>query len=205
MEKQKHAVTLANTRCLRAALTLWKAKLKEKRQVVWRNDMRAKMKTIREKRDSKIQKDAWAKWRQSFRSHLSELQHNERVVLRFFLRWKSSLSKLDSFETTADRFYHRTTCSAVLQTWKRWKRALAIRDAERAVTAKIGLRVGREVMQMWKKYTYVHSPKRITRVWKPIHPRSYERQTAIGFHDVHVMKQAIRSWKTAQDRIRVGR
>jgi protein SFI1 len=205
MEKQKHAVTLANTHCLRAALTLWKAGLKEKRQITWRNDMRAKMKTIREKRDSKIQKDAWAKWRQSFRSHLSELQYNERIVLRFFLRWKSSVSKLDSLDIAAEQFYRRTTCSAVVQTWKRWKRALAVSDAEKAVTAKIGLRVGREVMQRWKKYTYVHFTNTNTRFWKPTRLSSYERQTAIGFYDVHVMKQAIRSWKTAQDRIHVGR
>ncbi|KAG8217745.1 Sfi1 spindle body protein-domain-containing protein [Butyriboletus roseoflavus] len=183
MGKQKHAITLGNTRCLRAALTLWKAKLKEKRQIAWRNDMRVKMKATREKRDLKIQKDAWAKWRQSFRSHLSELQYNERIVLRFFLRWKSSLSKLDCLETAADHFYRRSTCSAVMQTWKRWKRALAVSDAEKAVTAKISLRINREVMQVWKKHAYDH-------------------QTATGFYDVHVMKQAIRSWKTARDRIR---
>jgi len=118
------------------------------------------MKTTRERRDLKVQKDAWAKWRQSFRSHLSELQYNERVILRFFLRWKSSLSKLDSLETVADQFYRRTTCGAVVQTWKRWKRALVVGDAEKAVTAKIGLRVRREVMQRWKKYTYVHFPKK---------------------------------------------
>ncbi|KAF8559809.1 hypothetical protein OG21DRAFT_496214 [Imleria badia] len=182
MEKQKHAVTLANAHCLRAALTLWKAKLKDKRQIAWRNDMRAKMKTVREKRDLKIQKDAWAKWRQSFRSHLSELQYNERIVLCFFLRWKSSLSKLHCLEGAAEQFYRRTTCSAVVQSWKRWKRALAISDAEKAVTAKISLRVNREVMQMWKRYTH-------------------ERQTAIGFYDVYVMKRAIRSWKTSRDRI----
>ncbi|KAF8136617.1 hypothetical protein EV363DRAFT_1320052 [Boletus edulis] len=182
VEKQKHAITLANTRCLRAVLTLWKIKLKEKRQVTWRNDMRTKMKTIREKRDLKIQKDAWAKWRQSFRSHLSELQYNERIVLRFFTRWKSRLSKLDCLETAAEQFYRRTTCSAVLQTWKRWKRALAIKDAEKAVATKIGLR--------------------LSQVCKPIRLRSYERQTAIGFYDVYVMKRVIRSWKTAQDRIR---
>ena len=116
------------------------------------------MKTIREKRELKIQKDAWAKWRQSFCSHLSELQYNERILLRFFLRWKSSLSKLDSLRTTADQFYRRTTCSAVLHTWKRWKRAVAISDAEKAVTAKIGLRINREAIQVWKKYTCVHSP-----------------------------------------------
>ena len=119
--------------------------------------MRAKMKTVREKRELKIQKDAWAKWRQSFRSHLSELQYNERIILRFFLRWKSSLSKLDGLEAAADRFYCRAECSAVVQTWKRWKRALAVRDAERAIAAKVGLRVKREVIQVWKKYTYVYS------------------------------------------------
>ncbi|KAI9571309.1 Sfi1 spindle body protein-domain-containing protein [Boletus coccyginus] len=183
VEKQNHAVTLANSRCLRAVLTLWKVKLKEKRQIAWRNDMRTKMKTTRERRDLKVQKDAWAKWRQSFCSHLSELQHNERVILRFFLRWKSNLSKLDSLETAADQFYRRTACSAVVQTWKRWKRALAVGDAEKAVATKIGLRVRREVMQRWKKYTY-------------------DRQSAIGFYDVYVMKQAVRSWKTARDRIR---
>lgn len=155
-EKQKHAVTLANTRCLRAALTLWEAKLKQKRQIAWRNDMRAKMKTVREKRDLKIQKDAWAKWRQSFRSHLSELQYNERIILRFFLRWKSSLSKLDRLETAADQFYRRSRCSAVVQTWKRWKRALAVSDAEKAVSAKISLRINRDVMQVWKKHACVH-------------------------------------------------
>lgn len=159
MEKEKHAVALANTRCSRAALTLWKAKLKQKRQIAWRNDMRAKMKTVREKRDLKIQKDAWAKWRQSFRSHLSELQYNERVVLRFFLRWKSSLTKLDRLETVADRFSRRSTCSAIVQTWKRWKRALAVSDAEKALTVKISLRVSREVMQVWKKHACVHSQK----------------------------------------------
>ena len=159
MERQKHAVALTNARCLRAALTLWKAKLKEKRQVAWRHDMRARMKTIRGTRDLKIQKDAWAKWRQSFRSHLSELQYSERIVLRFFLRWKSSLSKLDYLDTAAEQFYHRTACSAVVQTWKRWKRAFAISDAEKVVTAKIGLRVRRGVMQKWKKYACVHSQK----------------------------------------------
>ncbi|KAG9318710.1 hypothetical protein JVU11DRAFT_806 [Chiua virens] len=182
-DKQSHAVTLANTRCLRAAMMLWKLRLKEKRQVVWRNDMRAKMKTIREKRELKIQKDAWAKWRQSFRSHLSELQYNERVVQHFFRRWKSSLLKLDRMEVAAEQFYRRTTCSAVVQTWKRWKRALATSEAERVVTTKAGLLIKHDVMRMWKKYTF-------------------DRQTAARFYDVHVMKQAIRSWKTAQDRIR---
>lgn len=164
--------------------------------------MRAKMRTVREKHDSKIQKDAWAKWRQSFRSHLSELQYNERIVLRFFLRWKSSLSKLDRLETAADQFRRRSTCSAVVQTWKRWKRALAVSDAEKAVTARLNLRINREVMQVWKKHACVHYS--FTRVWKPTPLRSYDRQTATGFYDVYVMKQAIRSWKTARDRIRVG-
>lgn len=153
MEKHRHADTLANTHCLRAALMLWKTKLKEKRQVAWRNDMRAKMKTVREKRDLKIQKDAWEKWRQSFHSHLSELQHNERIAQRFFLRWKANLSKMDRLEVAADQFYRRTTCSAVLQTWKRWRRVLAVRDAEKVVKAKVGSRINRKVMQVWKKKT----------------------------------------------------
>ena len=162
------------------------------------------MKTVREKRELNVQKDAWAKWRQSFRSHLSELQYNERLILRYLLRWKSRLSKFDSLETAADRFYRRTTCSPVLHTWKCWKRALALRDAEKAVTAKIGRRVKYGVVQVWKKHTCVHSPKFSTRVGEQTRLHSYDRQIAIGFYNVYVMKVAIRSWKAARDRIRVG-
>ncbi|KAF9227630.1 hypothetical protein BS17DRAFT_725990 [Gyrodon lividus] len=183
LQRQEHVATLANTRCLRAAMAVWKAKLKEKRQVAWRNDMRAKMKTIRKKRELKIQKDAWAKWRQSFRSHLSELQYNERIVIQFFLRWKSSLSKVDRLGANADQFHRRTNGSTAMLAWKCWKRALAIRNAEKAVETKIGLRVKCEVMQVWKNHTRDH-------------------QAAAGFYDVYVIKQAIRSWKAARDRIR---
>ncbi|KIJ69246.1 hypothetical protein HYDPIDRAFT_79460, partial [Hydnomerulius pinastri MD-312] len=183
LERQEQVDTLANTRCLRAAMAMWKAQLKEKRQVAWRQDMRAKMKATREKRELKIQKDAWAKWRQSYCSHLSELQYNERIVIRFFLRWKTSLSKVDQLEAVADKFHQRTNGSANLLAWKRWRRALAVRNAEKAVKAKAGLRIKGEVMEVWKKHTRDH-------------------QAAVGFYDVYVMKQAIRSWKTARDRIR---
>ncbi|KIK93706.1 hypothetical protein PAXRUDRAFT_828690 [Paxillus rubicundulus Ve08.2h10] len=182
LKRQEHVATLANTRNLRVAVTIWKVKLKEKRQIAWRNDMRAKMKTVREKRELKVQKDAWAKWRQSFRSHLSELQYNERVVMRLFLRWKSSLSKIDRLEANADGFHQRPNGSASMVVWKRWKRALEIRNAEKAVESKAGLRVKCEVMQVWKKHTY-------------------DRQAAAGFYDVYVMKQGIRSWKAARDRV----
>ncbi|KAF9246283.1 hypothetical protein BU15DRAFT_85063 [Melanogaster broomeanus] len=183
LERQEHVATLANTRRLRAAMAMWKAGLKEKQQIAWRNDMRAKMKTVRGKRELSIQKDAWAKWRQSFRSHLSELQYSERIVMRSFLRWKTTLSQIRRLEATAYQFHRRTNSSDAILAWKRWKRMVAIRNAEKVVRSNVGLRVKCEVIQVWKKHTH-------------------DRQAAAGFYDVYVMKQVIRSWKAACDRIR---
>ncbi|KAH7889441.1 hypothetical protein F5I97DRAFT_530889 [Phlebopus sp. FC_14] len=183
LERRQSAVRHADSSCLRRAMTVWKAKLKLKRQVMWRNDMREKMKLTRQKRETKVQKDAWAKWRQSYRSHLSELQYNERVVMKFFLQWKTRLVRLDRLEATADGFSRRPNGSTAVQTWKFWRRALSIRNAEKLVQGRVGLRVTSEVMEIWKKHTR-------------------NRQAADVFYDLYVMKAAIRSWKTVLDRIR---
>ncbi|KAH7912247.1 hypothetical protein BJ138DRAFT_1178988 [Hygrophoropsis aurantiaca] len=183
LEHREQIAKLADQRCLRSAMTAWKARLKEKRQIAWRNDMRAKMKITREKREAKLRKDAWAKWRQSYRSHLSEQQYNERLVMRFFRRWNAQVAKTDRMEATADEFYGAHEGRVMANCWKRWHRVLVVRDAEKMVARKVGMRVMGEVMDVWKK-----------------HLRSHQRADA--FYDVVVLKGAIRSWKAARDRIR---
>ncbi|KAH7929761.1 hypothetical protein BV22DRAFT_1080370 [Leucogyrophana mollusca] len=184
IEQREHVATIADNRCLRTAMAAWKTRLKEKRQIAWRNDMRTKMKITREKREAKLRKDAWAKWRQSYRSHLSEQHYNERLALRFLRRWKMRLTKADHMEAVADEFVRAHEGSAVTKCWKQWKRALAVKDAEKTVVQKVGIRVMADVMDVWKKHVRDH-------------------QRADAFYDVVVLKGAIRSWKTAQDRIRL--
>lgn len=183
LDRDERAACVANVRRLRVAMAMWRWKLKERRQLTWRNAMRAKMKTIREKREYNIQRGAWSQWRHAYCCRLAEMRFMERLVGRFFFRWKMKLANLDSLEISAANFLERPTCSAVGHAWKLWRRALRIRIAAQLVTANAGLRVKREVVDIWKKRTRDH-------------------QLAREFHDVCILKRSIRSWKAARDRIR---
>lgn len=149
------AASIADARYLHFALGVWKAKHKQKKQLQWRSDMRAKMKTVRERHDIKLIRGAWVKWQQSHRSFLSELQHNERIVARYFLRWKNVLLKLDRMDSAADSFSRRIKGSAAHRAWKHWQKAMATRDAEKTVAHKVSLRIKGKVMDLWKQQTYV--------------------------------------------------
>jgi protein SFI1 len=147
------AASIADARCLRFALDVWGAKHKQKKQLQWRHDMRAKMKTVRERHETKLVKYAWVKWQQSHRSLLNEQQYNERIVARFFLRWKNSLLKLDRMDSAADGFSQKIKGSAAHRAWKHWQKAMAARDAEKTVAHKLALRIKGTVMDLWKKQT----------------------------------------------------
>ncbi|KAG2041676.1 hypothetical protein BDR03DRAFT_1072733 [Suillus americanus] len=184
LEMHARAASIADARCLRFALDVWGAKHKQKKQLQWRHDMRTKMKTVRERHETKLVKYAWAKWQQSHRSLLNELQYNERMVARFFLRWKNSLLKLDHMDSAADEFSQRIKGSAAHRAWKHWKKAMAARDAGKTVAHKAALRIKGMVMDLWKKQTHEH-------------------QTADAYRDVAILKRAISTWKTTRDRMRV--
>ncbi|KAG1754575.1 hypothetical protein EDB19DRAFT_664351 [Suillus lakei] len=184
LETHARAASIADARCLRFVLDVWGAKHKQKKQLQWRHDMRAKMKTVRERHETKLVKYAWVKWQQSHRSYLNELQCNERIIARYFLRWKNSLLKLDHMDSAADDFSQRIKGSAAHRAWKHWQKAMAARDAGKTVAHKAALRIKGSVMDLWKKQTR-------------------ERQTADAYRHVAILKRAIRTWKATRDRIRV--
>lgn len=109
------------------------------------------MKIVREKRESKLRKDAWAKWRQSYRSHLSAQHYTERLVIRFYSRWKKQLLEVDHRNAVADEFYRATGEKAMERCWSSWKRALEMRNAEKVVAEKVEVRVMHEALTVWKK------------------------------------------------------
>jgi protein SFI1 len=145
--------TLANNQRLRAALTSWRLRLKEKRRMDWQNDMRRKMKMVREKREASLRKDAWAKWRQSYRSHLSGQHYIERLVFRFFQRWKTRLLEVDHQEAVGDEFLGGQEHKVVERCWNYWKRTTELRNAERSALDSVGLRIMGDALEVWKKHT----------------------------------------------------
>lgn len=153
LELYDRVSALANNRGLRAALATWKSRLKEKKQTEWRNDMRRKMTSVREKREAKLRKDAWAKWRQSYRSHLSEQHYAERLVLRLFRRWKTRFLAVDHLEVVGDQFLDAKENRAVERCWTFWRRAVELRNVERTVSESVGLRIMGNTMEVWKQHT----------------------------------------------------
>ncbi|TFY66150.1 hypothetical protein EVG20_g4945 [Dentipellis fragilis] len=174
---------LADEKVLKTALDAWTAKLKQKKQLQWRNDMRARMKSVREKRESKLRKDAWAKWRQSYQSHLSGQHYTERLVLRSFNQWKQKLVLLDDQERIADEFAASREQQVVGRSWDMWRGAVELKNTEAVVNSRVMLRIARNVLARWKL-------------------RMTENRDADAFRDQSVMKAAIRSWKAARHRIR---
>ncbi|KAI0637076.1 hypothetical protein C8Q77DRAFT_1215897 [Trametes polyzona] len=174
---------LSDRRCLKRALHVWKLKLKEKKQIQWREDMRARMKAVRERDELRLKKDAWAKWRQSYRSHLSDHHFARKLVIRFFNRWKDKVRSLDGLDAAAEHFVYAKEERAVERCWDTWRRATQLRLAEKSLRERMDLRIMANAMDVWKRH-------------------AEEYRIADQFQDVLVVKHAFRRWKAAQQRIR---
>lgn len=175
--------TLSDKKCLKAALTVWQNKHMLKKQAMWRDEMRNKMKLIREKRESKLQKDAWAKWRQLYQSHLSRQHYTERLVLRLFNLWKQKLARIDGLEGKIDGYVKTREKSVVARSWDMWRRAADLKNLEAALAARVSTQIARDALGKWKQ-------------------QMQKLRTADAFYDVLVQKSAMRRWKASQNRIR---
>lgn len=150
-ELYQRVSALSDNRRLKLAIQLWKMKLKEKKQSDWRNEMRTKMKIVRDARESKLRKDAWAKWRQSYQSHLSDRHYSQRLVLRFFQKWKAKFGQVDDLDAVADHFAYGKEQILMEKCWDLWRRALELRRAETVMAERVGLRVMGDAMNVWKR------------------------------------------------------
>lgn len=167
--------------------------------------MRNRMKMVRDSRDRKLKKDAWMNWRHSFKAQLSDQHFSERLVVRFFKRWRRKVTSLEQLDAAAEHFVVSKEHTQIERSWDVWRRAAEIRKAERFMTEKVSRRVLGEVMGVWKNRLFVLFPlSRIVRVnsFNLFLFRSTVR-IAEQFYDLLVMKRTMRSWKTAQERIRV--
>ncbi|KAK0197165.1 hypothetical protein F5146DRAFT_1099463 [Armillaria mellea] len=176
------ANAMADERQMKKAFSHWRRSLVGKQNENWRNSMRSKMKIVRTKREQRVRKDAWAKWRQSYRSHLSDQHYNERLSLRIFKRWKAKLSAVDSLEDIADEIRHARAEHAVERCWAHWRQTIQLRAAENVIAEQIGQRVKRQVMITWRKQVN-------------------DLYSAEEYRNLIVIKSAMRRWKAAQSLI----
>ncbi|KAK0240195.1 CTLH/CRA C-terminal to lish motif domain-containing protein [Armillaria nabsnona] len=173
------ANAMADKRQMKKAFFRWRRSLVAKQNENWRNSMRSKMKIVRTKREQRVRKDAWAKWRQSYRSHLSDQHYKERLSLRIFKRWKAKLSAVDGLEDVADEVQHARAEHAVERYWTRWRQMTHLRAAESVIAQQVGQRVKRQVMKTWRK-------------------QMNDLYSAEEYRNLVVIKSAMRRWKAAQ-------
>ncbi|GLB35015.1 putative sfi1 spindle body protein [Lyophyllum shimeji] len=182
-ELYRRIASLSDNRGLKHAFSTWRARLKQKEQDKWRQQMRQKMKIIRDKREQKIRKDAWAKWRQSYRSHLSGQHYTANLVHRFYYCWKKRLSAIIELEDIADNALQASQGRVAERCWNCWRDATELRNSERIMSERVGLRLMGDAMAAWQR-------------------KLRDRRLATHFYQLVLMKKAIRSWKASRDRIR---
>lgn len=151
-EMYLRVAALSNRRCLKRFFQVWKLKLKEKKQIHWREDMRGRMKIVRERDELRLKKNMWAKWRQSYLSHLSEQRFARKVLVRAFHRWKARLKKLDEMEAAADHFVYVREDQTLDRYWETWRRAAELRRAEMTMRQRVDLRIVANAIDIWRQH-----------------------------------------------------
>ncbi|KAI1795981.1 hypothetical protein LXA43DRAFT_697884 [Ganoderma leucocontextum] len=177
---------LSDRRWLKRFYYIWKHKDKERKhhrkQLEWREDMRARMKTVRERGELRLKKDMWSMWRQSYLSRLAEQQFSRRVLARFFDRWKARLRKLDELEAAADYFEHDQDEKLRNRLWDAWRHRIEMHHVENTITARVNLRIMTNAMDIWRR-------------------TQEQYHIAERFNNMMVLKHTLCRWQAARARI----
>ena len=147
--------SLSDRRLLKRFYYLWKQKGRERKhhrkQLEWREDMRSRMRAVRERDELRLKKDMWSKWRQLYLSRIAEQQCARKVLARFFERWSARLRKLDELEAAADYFEHVQDEKLRSRSWDVWRHRTELRVAEKTVSLRVNLRILTTAMDVWRR------------------------------------------------------
>ncbi|KAN0140828.1 Sfi1 spindle body domain containing protein [Lactarius tabidus] len=181
-EQAAHADARAKVCCQKTTLVRWHAHLQERQKAAWRADMRTRMHTVRSLRDAALRRDAWAHWRRLYQSRLLQQRVEARLVERCLVRWRSKLHEMEALQGRADEFVVMKEGRVVDRCWDEWRRTTELRSAERIIAEKVGARVVRESVVLWRQ-------------------RTHEQQRADALHNLAVKRFAFNRWTNAYGRI----
>jgi protein SFI1 len=151
----KRVSLLADTRLLRAVLHTWDARMMNRRRAATQHAMQVKLSDFRRIREQRILKDAWSKWRQSYRSHLAQQYHQERLVFQAYRRWKDRILGYRDMEIRAVQYSTDKVWTLAGVLWCHWNAKTPIAYAERIVTEKRAKRIVRHALTIWHRQLYV--------------------------------------------------
>jgi protein SFI1 len=148
---QNQQIIEFSKRHLKTAFRVWQTKLKQKQQLVWRSEMRQKMKFIKNKLELKIKKDAWAKWRQLQLSHRADKHYQLCLLIRLFARWKTKLRQVSEMVDVANEYATHVDLKVADRCWDYWKRATVSRHQELVVIQRVDFRIMVNAFDQWKQ------------------------------------------------------
>jgi protein SFI1 len=148
---QNQQIVEFSKRHLKTAFRVWQAKLKQKQQLVWRSEMRKKLKIIKNKLDLNVKKDAWAKWRQLQLSRRADRQYRLFFLVHFFARWKTKLRQVSEMADVANEYASHLDLKVADRFWDYWKRAAISRHRELVVVQRVDWRIMVNAFDRWKQ------------------------------------------------------
>lgn len=146
----QRVATTANNRRLKAALQIWHARLRERKQLRWRQDMRARMKAVRDSHDRQLVKGTYAQWRRAFRSRLAEQHYYRTLAVKIYRRWRAKLVETDQLENKGDQLVALREKRLVAGCCDLWRKELGLRRAETSMTESVALRVLAAAFNTWR-------------------------------------------------------
>lgn len=134
----------------------WQTRLKQRRQAAWRNDMRHKMKLVKNKSDNRLKQDVWAKWRLLQLSHRADKHYQTTLLARHHGRWKGRLIELDNLDVIADDFSEHIYLKSLKLSWNLWKQAASLRRDQNIITQRVDCRIVATAFDLWRKRMWVY-------------------------------------------------
>ncbi|KJA20236.1 hypothetical protein HYPSUDRAFT_1092898 [Hypholoma sublateritium FD-334 SS-4] len=162
----------------------WQAKLKQRRQIAWRNDMRQKLRAMKSKTDARLVSAAWKKWRQLYLGHHAGFHYQANLMHRCLSRWKHRLLHADDMQNLAIQFSDGTQFARLRRSWIAWINAIGMRRDERVMVERVNSRIVANSLDIWRK-------------------RMEIVKVANRFRDQMIMKHSLRKWKASQRSLRV--
>jgi protein SFI1 len=150
-QSQNQQIVEFSKRHIKTAFRVWQTKLKQKQQLVWRSEMRKKMKFIKNKLDLNVKKDAWAKWRQLQLSHRADRHYRLFLLVRLFARWKTKLRQVSEMADVANEYANHLDLKVADRCWDYWKRAAVSRHRELVVIQRVDWRIMVNAFDQWKQ------------------------------------------------------
>lgn len=149
--REDEMVAQFSTRKLQRLFAKWNWKYKQKRQAIWRQDMRQKMKLVRAKTDSRTRKEAWTKWQNQLLLHRAHRHYELGVLFRYHNRWRERLVHTSSLDEKAENYAQNRILRIVNRSWDVWRRLTVLQTHEAVLIQQINRRITISAFGMWQR------------------------------------------------------